>query len=275
MPARKLLGRVPYSEGNELWRNCEFLSGGKELLVCRANGRVISYDVETLKVAREWNPDGLVGTKSPHAVMTSLDGIYIGVAGKACALWRADAQMATLIPTEPAKGDYSRFGKFVPNGKEFVIVGDRGFQFFTVNPLRLVQKIEAKWEDSAHSFEHFAWSANPRYFVTSQRGWLTVWDRQKGAVTSRVRAFAGGLAAVAFMNGGKKLIAVGENGDLDGRIYVWDTVTGQLEKGCVMIGSNAMSMAISPDEKTAYFGTAKGVQIYDLERLPDLKVEKE
>lgn len=276
LQSKTLLGKIPNSEGEEMWRNCAFLAGCRELLVCRENGRVISYDVETLKVVREWNPQGLVkGSGFPHTLMTSPDGSQIGVTGRACALWRSNAPLATPIPAELAKGENGRFGKFSPNGKEFVIVERRAFQFFTMNPLRLVQRIETSEANSAYSFEHFAWSPNPRYFVTGQSGWLTMWDRERREVVSRVRAFTGTLQAFAFMNGGKKLIAVGQNGDFDGRIYIWDTQSGQLERGCVMVGANAMSMAISPDGKKGYLGTSQGVQIYDLDRLGDLKVEKE
>ena len=269
---RTLLSKLAWARGGELWVNCEFASSGKDILVCRSNGIVLSIDIQTQKVTQEWNAVSL--TKQPQfplTIMVSPNGSQIGVAGETCALFDQETRKTTLIPVSNSEKAFTRGGKYLPNGKEFIISGHDGFQIFATSPVRLIKKLECSDFSAPQSSNLLTWNSNSRYFATGNRGRVTLWDKESGNAITSASVFKGHVQGLAFLRGGKKLLIAGTDGDFDSRIYIVDTVSGKVERACEMNNRAPLCMAVSPDEKYAYFGTADGVKIYEIDRIADAK----
>lgn len=203
------------------------------------------------KSVRVWSLDGREKVKPiackdvPTCVAVSPDGKRIAYAGWDSAIHQVNADNGETIGERPAEQGPIFSLIFSPDGKWLASGGRRG----TVQIWEATNELKpvATLPDNGRTVWALSWTPDSATLAASADKSVKIWNVAEKKLTLELTGHKAPIRALAFTDGGKKLIS----GSEDKTVKVWDLARKSAE---TLAGANGsvVGAAVSPDGKSIY-----------------------
>src|SRR6185503_11113347 len=110
---------------------------GKHLLVGREDGRVQAFDAATLKVLKEWKPEGV---NPPRFIDVAPDGRWFSIVFHTGRLWLFDAEKNELRHANVTGQGSISAANFTPTGHLLVVDRTDRVSEYSLSPIKLEKR---------------------------------------------------------------------------------------------------------------------------------------